>query len=1557
MAVSMNQKSDVELPRIMQVLHNLFGFNRLKKRWNQRELNMASDIVNDSESMGPNTEDVAQNFTAKDGQWLRVMKSIQDLDETLNHLDSNVKSQACNIPSLMKELLNKDNKSTEQSWDSLRINWTSKCREIIKLKKSFNRLVDEKTRLRDENQGLERSISRLQEQFSQSVSSSLVEIQSLTTANSRLSEEIQRSEEIIMNDNVKVRKTVRDRLEGFGQQLNDIITDRDIRGKLQDLLQTEIVKIENCLMERKNIGNTGNSYVDAAINLGKSIENKRLETMEVHLRELEMELTDKNKRIKELETSNDVTLQENGSLVSDVAAEERNWFDYMKKSIMSSEKLTQADCVDVFEISLLSKGLVTAQHFVQDVKENLADVYRGTINNEDELHDIRGNMDEVSIKWKSTQAKLETMEGENEYLKRKLDQEEGKLKVSRDDVISLQSRLNMLKNEKEAAELQINDMKSGKEDFKEFCSNLSAENEKLFTEIARLQSERDSALEQIQEWSKKHVNRTKESKVFEEKCEYMEGSLAKLKREYQEQSRELQTYVKENDEMRLMLHEKEASFTESQNEFRNIDIVNKDLEDQVFQITNENEKLQMEISKLKAGKKQLEIDMKEKRLLIERLEKSERGLEERVREVSKLERSGHKNSSELKNDLEINEEILEKSLDKVAGLAEIVRQILKQTKSVLMELGGDENPDLLDCFDSLIRIDISTDENGNTIDQNNQIVELITKTHNVLQRKFKDAAKFLQDVYSIINKVAIRFTFDDSDCDSVNTIQEKMRKSKSRLTWIIKDYKRLYDGPTRVDDSEKMQALKDILLRYIVAATKQLEVILNNVSGKDCVMMLLPTSKDMETSTQDSNEDLIKYLRDTFRANQMALQTAVGTLELVKLKGECDVISDAELTSKITDSDQNELCVIMKRMNQYVDLLTEKIQGLITSAEMVRTSSSSSFDSNQDVFLSSETETNNRVSRLQFKAVTSLAEKRGDEISKLKSEIDFMKKERAQLLSELQEKDFDLGKLEHEISRLVTSSTGLEDQFSKMKLEYQATSKDLAKREEELKTLKDDMKQRDREGDAGELSSTESARSEIVRKEGELRRLRSSLEDIRSVHCLNEGRIKNLQNKIEGVTQIMSSRETIKEEPVQESTEEKGVTTSHHREQLLVVREIELKTSKAEFCDAEELRKKNTASMMKQASKGAANNNSDINKKLKNKEQENNYLQSVVKELKMELMDVQRGLSQEQVSRSQLNNMMMMNGRQNHQQQQQQQRSQPRSKFEAAYENEKLRRRNREYDQIRRNYLDDSFNIVRRRMPESNSHGSPNHIGYQNHFGHESFAHDSYAHDPSFEDGDCEICAMESVSGASTYICSDEECESCEYASCEMSDTSFASDDDYDRSRMVSPGYRGVFSREAKNVTLQEATFAIKSQHRRNRRNTNSPPPMHNPPASPSPKRKPKHHEFDYDRSAGKKYSSSQITRSNSARYPSGPRSTSSDYDNLERRYSLDRRISLDRRPLSESGRFHKRESLQPGSPVRSHQSSDECSSMSSGSGQCCGAEGQHECKKRKSSKNRGKLV
>ena len=510
--------------------------------------------------------------------------------------------------------------------------------------------------------------------------------------------------------------------------------------------------------------------------------------------------------------------------------------------------------------------------------------------------------------------------------------------------------------------------------------------------------------------------------------------------------------------------------------------------------------------------------------------------------------------------------------------------------------------------------------------------------------------------------------------------------------------------------------------------------------------------------------------------------------------------------------------------------------------------------------------------------------------------------------------------------RLDTSSAALEEQLLSMKTEYEKASKELVDRENELTTLKEKLaKQQDREGDAGELSSTESARSEIEKKELELKRLRSSLEDIRNVHCSNEGRIKTLQNKIEGVTQFLSRRESAI--PEEEHVDNKDIQKSK-KEHLLVVREIELKTSQAQFCEAKDLR---TLSMQSEQRVGER----EMSEKLRSKEQENTYLQSVVKELKSELMSVQQGMKQEERSRSELNSMM---GRQI---------LKPLSRMAqgAGFEDQKLRRRNIEYQQIRRKYRGDLDQFTSDDASVG-SFTSPKHVVYSGGAPHDQFVHD------------CEICAMESMSGASTYICSDDDCD-CNFASCEYSDTSFASDDEFERGRMVSPGFKGVFSKEARNISMQEATFVIKNQHRRHLKQApDSPSLFHNPPKSP--RQHIKHNSIDYEKPVAK-YTVSNIGRSNSASASLRPSSASSNYFQ-ERRLAVERR-SLERRPRSDGSSFYPRELLSPqhesSSLKSSHSqhSSDECSSLSSGSGPCSGsgADCQHDCKKRH--RLRGKLV
>ena len=952
-----------------------------------------------------------KQFSSASSHWLTVIKSLQNLDETLTEIDEKLKNQVSNVPIKIKDLFKKDQKNLEESWESLKSNWMSKCREISSLKKSISRFADEKIRLREENQGLEKSISRLQGQFSQSVNSSLAEIQSLTSANSDLSDQLQKMDGL-KTEYSKIREGVQVKLGALGKRLHDVGTDKQM---VDVILKEESSKIDKLLSSIRFDSQLSNDIVETAQKLGSSIETKRLQTLENHLQELEKELIEKSERIKFLERQNEDVIKERSVMVNDINEEERNWFDYMKRSI-SPGKISHEDCLEVFEIPYLVKGVRSAKMLCMSTKESLADVYSNTVAKEDELHEVRDSADEVLVKLKTAQQKLENSEAEIEYLKRKFDQEVNKLKVSRDEVVSLQGRVHMLAQEKEGLEMQIGDMKGGKEDFKEFCANLSAENEKLFGEISRVQLERDSVFEKQQEMSKKLATSVKDLKNMEDKSGILEKQLGKLKREYQEQAREFDHCMKENEELKSILNQKESSFSEYKNEFRNIDIVNKDLEDQVFQLTNDNQKLQAESSKMKSNIKQLETELKEKKLKIEHLIESERILEEKLRQITKVGRSDNSSSANLQTELRINEEILEKSIDKISKFHHILRQILKIMKGILQETEEAKNTnEFVQELDAFMKVDFANEEEDSS-DRADSLLALLLKVQRTAKQSATDVNKCIKDFFNLVMKTKVRSEYPELEVDIEKASNlELLNQAKMWFSWILKDYKQLCEAPSAQKEEESTRNLKEIIIKYVVASTKQLEALFDSVSEKNCIMMLLPTCNEpTESNVEKSNEDLLRYVRETFRANQIALEAAVGTLELVKLRGEADIISKSELEAKIIKAEDRELCQILRRMNVAVDEITHKVQNMITNSEMIRTSSNSSVENGENQV---ETEENGMV-HLQLRALKTLVDKRDKQISTLEGEIRFLKMEKEQLMSELQEKDFDLGKLGDEVSEI-----------------------------------------------------------------------------------------------------------------------------------------------------------------------------------------------------------------------------------------------------------------------------------------------------------------------------------------------------------------------------------------------------------------------------------------------------------------------------------------------------------------------------------------------------------
>ena len=949
-------------------------------------------------------------FNPNTNQWLIVMKSIQTLDETLGEMEEKLKSQSANLPGRIKELFRKDKKSFDESWEGLKANWVSKCREISSLKKSINRITDEKARLRDENQGLEKSISRLQGQFSQAVQSSLSEIQSLTSANSDLSVQLQKMNGL-KGEISSFKDHVRAKINNIKKKLTTIPNDGNVQQTIESATKDDWAQIDKLLSSLKFDDILSKDIIETAHQLGNNIENKRMETLECHLQELEKELTEKNSRIKCLELQSEDLLKERNVVVSDVNEEERNWFDYMKRSIMPG-KASHDDCLEAFEVAYMVKGIKSAKHLCINAKEGLAEVYQRTITNEDELHEVKDTADEIHAKLKASQQKMESAEAENEYLRRKLEQEESKMKISRDEVISLQSRVHMLTQEKEGLELQIGGMKGGKEDFKEFCSNLSTENEKLFAEISRIQLERDSIFEKQQETGKKLANTLKDLEVMEEKCDLLERQHMKLKREFQEQSRELEHCSKENEELKTLLHEKEDSFSECKNEFRNIDIVNKDLEDQIFQLTNDNQKLKNELGKMKSNKKQLEAELKEKKLRVEHLLEAERKVEEKLKDIMKDGRAGETTTSQLQAEFDINEEFLEKSLHRASQLDGIVRQVLKQLKEWAGDVASEKDrAETAKMLDELIKKDFTNEEEINS-EELESIFELLATVKKSTRQHLQETKKLMTDIFLLVAKTKVGSESAEINNETSSNHVALLKQTKMWLSWILKDYKKICEAPSQKENDEKFKNLKEIILKYVIASTKQLEAMLDSVSEKNCIIMLLPSNKEpMQDSMDKSNDGLLHYVRETFRANQMALEAAVGTLELVKIRGEADIISKSEIEAKIKDPQHRGLCEILKRMNQSVDALTTRLQSLITNAELARTPSTNSFENIEGM---KEVEENGTMN-LQMNALKQLINKRNNELEALRENLKFIKMEKQQLISELQEKDFDLGKLQDEV--------------------------------------------------------------------------------------------------------------------------------------------------------------------------------------------------------------------------------------------------------------------------------------------------------------------------------------------------------------------------------------------------------------------------------------------------------------------------------------------------------------------------------------------------------------
>ena len=1521
-------------------------------------------------------QDEELNPKVQSSHWLSITKSVQSLEDLLCELDETLKHQLGHVHEKIHELVKYDHRQEGESWESLRSAWNSKCRDVVHLKQTIHRLSEEKERLRDENQSLDKGASRLQEQFLHSVDSSLSEIEALTSRNSELTEQIEQLENKIRNNEKSCKNSLGNDIAAVKECLKQAVTENATYTKVGGIIEEEFTKlvdrVHSCLITDRVFDDGVKTALAKSHNVVMRVKESKLQTLVNELRDCRNIIAEKNETIQQLEKDKD-SLTKNGvlSLVQDTF-DDKHALDGLKRSLTRSNASRHFDTTNFIDTANISRVLRSAKFISQNLREEISTIYKNMMNRADQLSDLRDHIDDANIRLKASMTKIESVEEENEYLRRKLEQEENRLKITKDEIISLQNRVRMLEQENEALETQVDDVKGGKEEFKTFCANLSSENEKMFQEMSQIQLERDTIVDQLQEASRKATKSAQVLKDTEEKCYKLEQSLSKLRREFQEQNRDLHMISKENDELKMYLQEEEHERQKYKNDFKNIDIVNRDLEDQVFQLSNDNQKYQSELFRLRTTKQQLENEVKEKKVKIERLEDSKVTLERQLMLLSRAEQTDKQKSENLRSELETHEEIIEKLKEKVEHLQKIIRTLLKQRKCFIEELSTFEKENSIlnelkfvlseaFAFQSLVEKG-TLDENRNEKDTPKPEQGTLDENRNENDTPEPEQSDLIQETYSLVLDQVGKLTGNFHEFKSsilridriVNSTNKPMNTldNGNELNKIVADTLSLVKRNDelvgevamlrRKDRSAKVSSdfalYKDMILRYTVAATKQLEIILDSLSGKECVIMLLSKDNDLEQKDIDgSNADVMHYVRETFKANEKALESIVGTLELVKSRGECDLISAEELGGM--NEEEKEIAEVFKRMTANADLLARKVQQLLAGAEIARSSSSGSFegqDSERAVTTESSVENgitlkDSKQSSLKVKALETLASKQESELRLLRSEVEAFRVEREQLMNELQDKGIDLEKLETEVGRLSSSSGRLEYDLERMKVDYENAVKELSDREQELNLLKEkanDRKLKSEGEHANDISEKE--KSVIEKKEFELRRLRSSLDDLRNVHEVHENRIKSLQDKLENVTNLLS---------------EKGAREPKNKvkEQLLVVREIEMKTSAAQVCDMRQPRERsstntscdNNGKTEDHNASGTAEsgyssgNDPQLKRQLQTKENENKFLQSVVREMKVELASLQNSLKNEEQAKRQLQSFLdhVQKSRSNS----------PTSIRKKSRENDRAYRRRVLQRAGRDRYKDESSDIQTLASDDSSSpftYNSPMHHRYPAPIKYQSSRGQPY--DPH----DCEICAMQSMSEASVFPCSDEECDCCSGA-CTISDASFTSDEEINRKMVLSRGIESVHSRQAKNVSLEEATFVIKTKHYRSLRDGHQ--------RSMSPQYEDRRY---YD----------PIQPAMAVFVPpaagSTPRKVSVKSKN---RYGMKLpspemafKPVRDRHPISDSN-------FEPNnrycSSPRSQRSSDESSSTCSGNGTCTGSDSQHDCKKKKRHSFKGKLV
>ena len=361
-----------------------------------------------------------------------------------------------------------------------------------------------------------------------------------------------------------------------------------------------------------------NSNLEKSHKMVSTISEELLRTLKEEVKECRSLICHQEKQIKTMKTEKDEYLKIQLAEEKDVTDEINKLFDYLRKSVIQPKP---QNILENNDLSLLRRTAVCIKNTTLSLQNGIDKSY-GEILNKSELISTMGDaIEELQEQVRNYTNEIDNLNEERDYFKIKSKQFENQYLASFDEITVLQNRIKVIETERKELFDEIIDLKGGQANIQDYCSNLNGENDKLANRIRQLKDENNRTFNELHDYIDKFNEVNSDKNELTNNNKNLEHTILKLRHEYQNQSCNINILSRENEDMKLKSQENEEEKSKQRRAMESMEKVNRDLEDNIYHVTSELQKLYRELSKVKSLNEENTISNRELQDASKKLEK------------------------------------------------------------------------------------------------------------------------------------------------------------------------------------------------------------------------------------------------------------------------------------------------------------------------------------------------------------------------------------------------------------------------------------------------------------------------------------------------------------------------------------------------------------------------------------------------------------------------------------------------------------------------------------------------------------------------------------------------------------------------------------------------------------------------------------------------------------------------------------------------------------------------------------------------------------------------